>query len=59
MKSLIEAALEISMRRREVLTSMRKALEAGDHKGALDLAKQICGLQHEIKTSNRANSSIN
>jgi hypothetical protein len=59
MKCLIDAALEISMRRRQVLTSMRKALEAGDDKAALDLAKQMCGLPHEAQTSNRANSSIN
>lgn len=59
MRCLVDAALEISRRRREVVASMRKALEAGDEKVVLDLAKQICGLQHETKTSNRANSSIN
>jgi hypothetical protein len=59
MKNLVNAAIEISMRRRQILTCMREALEAGDDEGALNLAKRLCGLDDEPKTSDRANSSIN
>lgn len=58
-KGLVNAALEISMRRRAVLGLMREALESGDEGRALELARQLCGLEHRRETGNRTNSSIN
>jgi hypothetical protein len=58
-KDLVNAALEISMRRRAVLGLLRKALESGDEVQALELAKQLCGLERERETGHRAHSSIN
>ena len=56
---LVNAALEISMRRRAVLGLMRKALESGDERQALKLAMQLCGLERGRETSNGTDSSIN
>jgi hypothetical protein len=58
-KGLVDAALEISMRRRAVLVLMRKALESGDERQALKFARQLCGLEHGRETGNRTDSSIN
>jgi hypothetical protein len=58
-KGFVNAALEISMRRRAVLALMREALESGDEQQALKFARQLCGLEHGRETGNRADSSIN
>jgi hypothetical protein len=58
-KGFVNAALEISMRRRAVLGLMRKALESGDEGQALKFARQLCGLEHRRETGNRTDSSIN
>jgi hypothetical protein len=58
-KGLVDAALEISMRRKAVLGLMRKALESGDEEQALKFARQLCGLEHGRETGHRTDSSIN
>ena len=58
-KGLVDAALEISMRRRAVLVLMRKALESGDERQALKFARQLCGLECGRETGHRTDSSIN
>ena len=58
-EGLVNAALEISMRRRVVLGLMRKALESGDEGQALKFAKQLCGLECGRETGHRTDSSIN
>jgi len=58
-KDLVHAALEISMRRRAVLSLMRKALESGDEEHAIKFAKQLCGLENGSETGHRTDSSIN
>jgi hypothetical protein len=58
-RSLVNAALEVSMRRRTVLALMRKALESGDERQALQLARQLCGLESGHETGHRTDSSIN
>ncbi len=58
-KGLLDAALEITMRRRAVLGLMRKALESGDEEEALRFARELCGLERTRETGNRTDSSIN
>lgn len=58
-KSLVNAALEVSMRRKTILALMRKALESGDERQALQFARQLCGLERERETGHRTDSSIN
>jgi hypothetical protein len=41
---LLEAALEISRKRTQMMEQMRKALETGDEKQALSLARLLVGL---------------
>ncbi|MCL6480393.1 MAG: hypothetical protein K6U02_01580 [Firmicutes bacterium] len=41
---LVEAALEISRKRTQMMEQMRKALETGDEKQALSLARLLVGL---------------
>jgi len=43
-KHLIQAALTIAARRREILLRLKKALEANDVSEAIRLAKELCGL---------------
>jgi hypothetical protein len=54
---LIEAALEISTKRREILALLRVALEQGNKEEALRLAGKLCGIEHE-ETDNRAATGI-
>jgi hypothetical protein len=54
---VIDAILEVGRQRKGVLDKLRMALESGDDSGALELARQLCGLQNE--ESYRANSRIN
>jgi hypothetical protein len=42
-RGLVSAALEIAMRRKAVLVSLRDALELGDNDKALQFARQLCG----------------
>lgn len=41
---LVEAAMEISRKRTQMMEQMRKALETGDDKQALSLARVLVGL---------------
>lgn len=43
-RHLVQAALTIAARRREILLRLRKALEANDVQEAIKLAKELCGL---------------
>jgi hypothetical protein len=58
LNGLIDAALEISERRRETIGQLRDALEHGREREALELAQQLCGINYEQK-SNRVNTSVN
>jgi hypothetical protein len=55
---IIDAALEISARRRETLGLLKEALERGRKKEALELARQLCGVSDDQK-GNRADPSLN
>ena len=44
LKGILEAALQIAAKRREILTRLRAALESGRNQDALALARQLCGL---------------
>lgn len=50
LKGLLEAALEISSKRRNTLVRLRAALEQGDDVEALNLARELCGLDHGQKS---------
>jgi hypothetical protein len=54
---VINAIREVGRQRKVLLDKLRAALESGNDSGALELARQLCGLQNE--ESNRANSRIN
>lgn len=58
LNGIIDAALEISERRRNILAQMREALKQGDEGKALTLAKKLCGVDDEQK-SNRIDSRLN
>jgi hypothetical protein len=53
---VLEAATQIATGRRETIARLRVALEQNDSLSALQLARQLCGLNEE---SNRANPRIN
>ena len=57
--SLIDAVLEISQARRNILQRMRAALEAGDNAEALKLAARLCGVSQDEETGDRINSRVN
>jgi hypothetical protein len=44
LKGILEVALQIAAKRREILTQLRAALESGRNQEALALARQLCGL---------------
>jgi hypothetical protein len=46
-RGLVDAALEITRNRQELLKDLRAALEINDTEGALKLARKLCGLEHE------------
>jgi uncharacterized protein YpiB (UPF0302 family) len=59
-RGIIEAAIEISERRRELLSRLKDALERGDETVALALAKQLCGMEgNDEQKSDRVNPRIN
>jgi len=53
----VDAILEVGRLRKAVLEKLRAALQSGNVPEALNLARQLCGLQNE--TCNRANSRLN
>lgn len=58
LSGLVEAALEISAKRRETLTRLRAALEHGNDAEALAIARGLCGVG-DGKESHRADPSVN
>lgn len=58
LNGVLDAALEIALRRRDTLAQLRAALEAGNQERAIALAKELCGLAHE-QESNPTDSRIN
>jgi hypothetical protein len=50
LESLCEVALEISARRAQTLAALRAALEEGDERGALSLAKELVGLSDDLNS---------
>ena len=44
---LIQAALAVAHRRRELLVRLRSALEANEVEKAITLAKELCGLDDQ------------
>jgi hypothetical protein len=44
LRGLLEAAIEIAAKRRELLARMRAALEQGNDVEALKLARVLCGI---------------
>ena len=53
----VDAILEVGRRRKAVLEELRCALQSGNDREALNLARQLCGLQNE--TSDRTNPRLN
>jgi hypothetical protein len=53
----VDAILEVGRQRKAVLEELRAALQSGNDLQALDIARQLCGLQHA--ESNRTNTRIN
>jgi hypothetical protein len=53
----VDAILEVGRQRKAVLKKLRAALQSGNDPQALNLARQLCGLQHE--ESNRTSSRLN
>lgn len=51
---LVEAALAIAEKRRDILTRLRSALEQGKDAEALEFARQLCGLEND-EARNRVN----
>jgi hypothetical protein len=57
MQGVIDAVLEVGRQRKAVLTQLRAALQSGNDSGALELARQLCGMGNE--ESHRTNSRLN
>ena len=55
---LLDAALEIALRRRNTLLRLRAALEQGNDTQALKLARELCGISHE-QESHRTHPRVN
>jgi hypothetical protein len=55
---LVERALEISANRRQTLERLRTALEQGNDAEALQIAKELCGLENDQKCY-RADPRVN
>jgi hypothetical protein len=58
LSGVLNAALEIADKRRETLTRLRAALEKGDDTEALEVARALCGIEHE-QEGYRAGSRVN
>jgi hypothetical protein len=57
MSGVIDAVLEVGRQRKALLAQLRAALQSGNDSGALELARQLCGIQHE--ESHRTNPRLN
>jgi hypothetical protein len=57
LSGIVDAILEVGRQRKIVLDKLRAALQSGDDCRALDLARQLCGLQNE--KSNRIDPRLN
>jgi len=44
---IVDTILEVGRQRKAVLDQLRAALQSGDSPQALNLARQLCGLQNE------------
>ena len=55
---LVERALEISANRRQTLERLRTALEQGTNAEAIQIARELCGLENEQKR-HRADPGVN
>jgi hypothetical protein len=54
---IVDAILEVGRQRNALLTKLRAALQSGENTQALNLARQLCGLQNE--ESARINPRLN
>jgi hypothetical protein len=54
---VVDAILEVGRQRNVLLVRLRSALQSGDNTQALNLARQLCGLQNE--ESARINPRLN
>jgi hypothetical protein len=54
---VVDAILEVGRQRNVLLVRLRAALQSGDNTQALNLARQLCGLQNEEST--RINPRLN
>jgi hypothetical protein len=54
---VVDAILEVGRQRKEILSQMKAALQSGQEKVVVDLARQLCGLNDE--KSDRANTRLN
>jgi hypothetical protein len=57
-KGLVDAAIEIAQRRRETLRRLRQALETSEDAEALNVARELCGMENE-QESHRTDTRIN
>ena len=57
-KGLLDAAIEIAQKRRETLRRLRQALESSQDAEALNVARELCGLENE-QESYRTDTRIN
>lgn len=48
---VIQEALAISEARAKILAQLKEALLAKDHERAIELATQLCGIEHEPKNN--------
>ncbi len=49
LEGLRQAACEVARQRRDILSRLRASVEAGDKEMAFEIAKELCGLDHEKK----------
>ena len=54
---IVDAILEVGRQRAALLEDLRSALQSGNERKALHLARRLCGLENE--ESNRVNSRLN
>jgi hypothetical protein len=59
LSGLVDIALAIAARRRHTLAQLKGALEAGNDAKALQLAKELCGIDGEQQKSHRTDSRFN
>jgi hypothetical protein len=56
--AIVKAIAEVGRQRNELLAKLREALQSGNTLLALDLARELCGLNH-AEERHRTNSRIN